>query len=148
MEYLPAFDAALNEIINPESSNRKLKSEEDFYHVGLDGSFGANEISPRSINAKFIGKLVCLEAIVTRCSIVRPKILRSVHYCEKTKMYHSRDYRDATMSGNSIPTSTVYPKEVIIILLFVIYYCYNFNYYYFYYYYYFFRNILRIYIVI
>ncbi|KAG4094749.1 MCM-domain-containing protein [Neocallimastix lanati (nom. inval.)] len=111
MEYLPAFDAALNEIINPESSNRKLKSEEDFYHVGLDGSFGANEISPRSINAKFIGKLVCLEAIVTRCSIVRPKILRSVHYCEKTKMYHSRDYRDATMSGNSIPTSTVYPKE-------------------------------------
>lgn len=116
MDYLPAFDKALNEIINPvdSASARGQLTDNDYYHVGLEGSFGANEISPRNINAKFIGKLVCLEAIVTRCSIVRPKVLKSVHYCEKTQLYHTREYRDATMFGDSVPTSTVYPKEVII----------------------------------
>ncbi|OUM61299.1 hypothetical protein PIROE2DRAFT_12720 [Piromyces sp. E2] len=113
MDYLPAFDRALNEIIRPtdNTSGRRQLNDNDFYHIGLEGSFGENETTPRKINAKFIGRLVCLEAIVTRCSIVRPKILRSVHYCEKTQMFRARSYRDATMAGDSVPTTTTYPKE-------------------------------------
>lgn len=113
MDFLPPFERALNEIMNPSSTadGQRQLADKDFYHIGLEGSFGENETTPRNISAKFIGRLVCLEAIVTRCSIVRPKVLKSVHYCEKTQLFSQRIYRDATMSGSSIPTTTIYPKE-------------------------------------
>jgi len=110
MDYLPPFEKALNEIINP-TDNRRQTDDNNLYHIGLEGSFGENETTPRNISAKFIGRLVCLEAIVTRCSIVRPKILKTVHYCEKTQMYSAKSYRDATMLDAAIPTKTVYPVE-------------------------------------
>ena len=120
MDFLPPFERALNEIMNPSSTadGQRQLADKDFYHIGLEGSFGENETTPRNISAKFIGRLVCLEAIVTRCSIVRPKVLKSVHYCEKTQLFSQRIYRDATMSGSSIPTTTIYPKEVRISFFF------------------------------
>jgi len=114
IDYLPPFERALNEIINPTdgNTNRRQLTDSDIYHIGLEGSFGENETTPRKITAKFIGRLICLEAIVTRCSIVRPKVLRSVHYCEKTRLFHKKDYTDATMiGGSSIPSTNTYPKE-------------------------------------
>ena len=53
-------------------------------HVGFEGAFGAHHVTPRSLAAAMLSKLVCVEGIVTRCSLVRPKVVRSVHYCEKT----------------------------------------------------------------
>ncbi|KAI8607430.1 MCM2/3/5 family-domain-containing protein, partial [Chytriomyces sp. MP71] len=44
-------------------------------------------------------------------SLVRPKVARSVHYCEKTALFITRDYRDGTSLGNSVPTGSTYPKE-------------------------------------
>lgn len=54
--------------------------------------------------------MVSLEGIVTRCSLVHPKIIKSVHYNEKKAMFHFREYKDQTMSANSATTSSVYPK--------------------------------------
>lgn len=34
--------------------------------------------------------------IVTRCSLVRPKLVKSVHYCTNTGVTTSREYRDIT----------------------------------------------------
>jgi DNA replication licensing factor MCM3 len=34
--------------------------------------------------------------IVTRCSLVRPKLVKSVHYCPNTGVTTSREYRDIT----------------------------------------------------
>lgn len=34
--------------------------------------------------------------IVTRCSLVRPKLVKSVHYCANTGMTMTREYRDVT----------------------------------------------------
>lgn len=44
-------------------------------------------------------------------SLVRPKVLRSVHYSERTKKHFMREYRDAMTPGNPIPTGSVYPTE-------------------------------------
>ena len=43
-------------------------------------------MTPRSLNASFVNKLVCIKGIVTKCSLVRPKVLKSVHYCEDTQV--------------------------------------------------------------
>ncbi|KCV69575.1 minichromosome maintenance protein 3 [Fonticula alba] len=44
-------------------------------------------------------------------SLVRPKLVKSVHYSERTNQFHSYYYRDATSHGSSLPTSTVYPSQ-------------------------------------
>ncbi len=58
-----------------------------------------------------LSKLVSVEGIVTKCSLVRPKIVRSVHYCEESNLFHAREYRDATTSFNPIPSYSMYPTE-------------------------------------
>lgn len=60
MEYLPPFEKALNEIC-------ALKTLKNHYCIGFYGSFGENQSSPRNISSACLGKLLCLEAIVTRC---------------------------------------------------------------------------------
>ena len=55
--------------------------------------------------------MVSLEGIVTRCSLVWPKVIKSVHYNEKKHMFHFREYKDQTMSANGAVSTGVYPQE-------------------------------------
>ncbi len=87
--------------------------------------------------------MVSLEGIVTRCkscfssnldsylpeltrkfltcgtssgSLVRPKMLKSIHYCPPTQKFHSRSYHDATTissatATSSMPSTTVIPTD-------------------------------------
>ena len=55
--------------------------------------------------------MVSLEGIVTKCSLVRPKVIKSVHYNEKKNLFHSREYRDQTMTANGAASTSVYPQE-------------------------------------
>ncbi|OWA51644.1 DNA replication licensing factor Mcm3 [Hypsibius exemplaris] len=101
------FHTALKRVIsvhNPNYGNSK-----DFL-IGLSGSFGARHVSPRTLNARLLGGMVCIEGIVTKCSLVRPKIVRSVHYSPKTGKTIERRYNDAT--GSTDATSrTAYPTK-------------------------------------
>lgn len=45
-------------------------------------------------------------------SLVRPKVVQSVHYCEATGTFTQRSYRDATSSGAFGLTTSVYPTVV------------------------------------
>jgi DNA replication licensing factor MCM3 len=54
--------------------------------------------------------MISLEGIVTRCSLVRPKMLKSVHYCAAKDNWVQRTYRDATSTSNLPPTSSVTPQ--------------------------------------
>lgn len=60
--------------------------------------------------SSFIGTMVCVEGIVTKCSLVRPKVVKSVHYCPVTGNFLSREYRDIT-SFVGLPTGSVYPTR-------------------------------------
>ncbi|QHO60076.1 DNA replication licensing factor [Arachis hypogaea] len=54
--------------------------------------------------------MVCVEGIVTKCSLVRPKVVKSVHFCPTTRQFTSREYRDIT-SNMGLPTGSVYPTR-------------------------------------
>ena len=55
--------------------------------------------------------MVSLEGIVTKCSLVRPKVVKSVHYNEKKNIFHYREYRDQTMTANVATSTSVYPQK-------------------------------------
>jgi DNA replication licensing factor MCM3 len=42
--------------------------------------------------------------------LIRPKVVKSVHYKETKNKFHYREYRDQTMT-NGVTTSSVYPQE-------------------------------------
>lgn len=111
VEYLPALDDALLNVLSRASDKDKHDLEGKSFRVGLSGSFGDHHVSPRTLKAEHLGKMISLEGIITRCSLVRPKMLKSVHYCPETKLFHSREYRDATTSTSNLPpTSSVTPQ--------------------------------------
>jgi DNA replication licensing factor MCM3 len=111
VEYLPAFDDALSTIVQRVYDSDKHEIENKAYRIGFSGSFGDHHVSPRTLKAAHLGKMISLEGIITRCSLVRPKMLKSVHYCPETKLFHQREYRDATTSTSNLPpTSSVTPQ--------------------------------------
>ncbi len=63
--------------------------------MGFVGEFGANRVSPRELLSSYVGHLVCIEGIVTKASTVRPKWVRSVHFCPATQKILTREYRCA-----------------------------------------------------
>lgn len=107
-EELPAFHRALKEFVNSVDVNFAKSKEELF--VGFEGSFGSKHVSPRTLTSRNLGNLVCVEGIVTKCSLVQPKVVRSVHYCPTTKKTLERRYTDFT-SYDPQPSSSIYPTK-------------------------------------
>jgi DNA replication licensing factor MCM3 len=66
-ELLPAFDKALKDLVVVEAATSKEDLANTPFYVGLHGSFGDNHVNPRTLRAMYLGKLVCIEGIVTRC---------------------------------------------------------------------------------
>ncbi|VAH20302.1 unnamed protein product [Triticum turgidum subsp. durum] len=54
--------------------------------------------------------LYYVDIIIFLCSLVRPKVVKSVHYCPATMAFMSREYRDIT-SFVGLPTGSVYPTR-------------------------------------
>ncbi|KAF6063688.1 MCM2/3/5 family protein [Candida albicans] len=77
----------------------------------IQGSIWGTFATPRSIDSSYLSKMVSIEGIVTRASLVRPKVIRSVHYAEKTGRFYAREYRDQTTSFDAIATPAIYPTE-------------------------------------
>ncbi|KAM4629295.1 DNA replication licensing factor MCM3-like [Polymixia lowei] len=105
---LIAFQRALKDLVASIDATFAKQFEE--FHVGFEGSFGTRHVSPRTLSARLLGNLVCVEGIVTKCSLVRPKIMRSVHYCPATKKTLERKYTDLT-SLDAFPSSAIYPTK-------------------------------------
>ncbi|RXM28058.1 Zygotic DNA replication licensing factor mcm3 [Acipenser ruthenus] len=106
-ELLP-FQHALKELVATVDATY-AKQYEEFY-IGLEGSFGSKHVTPRTLTSRFLGSAVCVEGIVTKCSLVRPKVVHSVHYCAATKKTMERKYTDLT-SLEAFPSSAVYPTK-------------------------------------
>ena len=51
-------------------------------------------MTPRGLKADLINQFVAVNGIVTKMSIVRPRIQTSVHYCEATKRGMIKNYND------------------------------------------------------
>ena len=111
-DYSLAFDAALKDIIATVPNRAPFEQDEDrLYYVAYSGSFGENTCNPRTLGSSLLNRMVCLEGIVTKCSLVRPKVVKSVHWNEKKGTFMFREYRDQTMSANAPASLSVYPQE-------------------------------------
>ncbi|CCD25813.2 MCM DNA helicase complex subunit MCM3 NDAI_0G00370 [Naumovozyma dairenensis CBS 421] len=116
--FIPPAEKALTdaahsmEELSTHNNSNATASSKSQWHLSFKGSFGSHALSPRTLNAQFLNKLISVEGIVTRTSLVRPKLIRSVHYAEQTGRFHYRDYTDATTTLTTrIPTPAVYPTE-------------------------------------
>lgn len=103
-----AFSRALKEYVSTVQPTY-AKTHDEFY-VAFEGSFGNKHVTPRNLTSAFLGNLVCVEGIVTKVSLIRPKVVRSVHYCPATKKVMERKYTDMT-SFEGIPSSSAYPTK-------------------------------------
>lgn len=117
-QFIPPAERALTELAQsigdlPSSHQaRTAPVAQRPWKISFKGSFGSHSLSPRTLTSHYLNKLISLQGIVTRTSLVRPKILRSVHFAEKTGRFHYRDYTDSTTSLTTrIPTPAIYPTE-------------------------------------
>ncbi|KAH6765243.1 Minichromosome maintenance family protein [Perilla frutescens var. frutescens] len=107
-EYMQPLCDAVTEMAR--SMNAKYLKEGEQVLVGLEGPFVSRRVTPRELLSGFIGSMVCVEGIVTKCSLVRPKVVKSVHFCPVTEKFTVREYRDIT-SNIGLPTGSVYPTR-------------------------------------
>uniref|UniRef100_A0A8C4GEP6 DNA replication licensing factor MCM3 n=1 Tax=Dicentrarchus labrax TaxID=13489 RepID=A0A8C4GEP6_DICLA len=107
-EELLAFQRALKDLV--ASVDATYAKQYDEFYIGLEGSFGSKHVTPRTLTSRLLGSMVCVEGIITKCSLVRPKVVRSVHYCPATKKTMERKYTDMT-SLDAFPSSAIYPTK-------------------------------------
>lgn len=110
-DYTLAFNHALKEIVKTIPQARPDQTDPDvLYYCAWAGSFGLHACNPRTLSSHHLNNMVSIEGIVTRCSLIRPKIVKSVHWNETKNIFQFREYRDQTMT-NGVTTSSVYPQE-------------------------------------
>eukprot|EP01025_Chloroclados_australasicus_P012951 TRINITY_DN16198_c0_g1_i4.p1 TRINITY_DN16198_c0_g1~~TRINITY_DN16198_c0_g1_i4.p1 ORF type:complete len:818 (-),score=97.65 TRINITY_DN16198_c0_g1_i4:533-2986(-) len=106
------FEEGLRDYLFQDENREKLLAnlQDGETKVGFVGEFGARQFTPRSLTSQYLSQLVNIVGIVTQCSLVCPKIVKSVHYCEETKLFTTREYRDGT-SNVGLPTGSAYPTQ-------------------------------------
>ncbi|KAJ2367624.1 MCM DNA helicase complex subunit, partial [Coemansia sp. RSA 2607] len=98
-EAVAALEAAATDAVRAAAAGGGVEAGLVQVAVGFSGAFGGNQVTPRGLRARLVGQLVCVEGIVTRCSLVRPKVVRSVHYAAATRTFYAKGYADATAGG-------------------------------------------------
>lgn len=101
LKIIPLFQTHLNgmasELKGEKAQQRRndiVNKKEAVYQVNFVGKLGRNMVSPRGLTAELSNQYVGVQGIVTRVSIVRPKLVYSVHYCEATKQGTIKEYID------------------------------------------------------
>ncbi|KAI9671661.1 MAG: MCM DNA helicase complex subunit [Alyxoria varia] len=110
-DYSLAFNQALKDIVASQAGRPAHETAEDaVYYCAYVGNFGEFGCNPRTVRSSHLNHMVSLDGIVTKCSLVHPKVMKSVHYNEKKLAWHFREYKDQTMSANSSSTGGIYPR--------------------------------------
>ncbi|KAI9707021.1 MAG: MCM DNA helicase complex subunit [Bogoriella megaspora] len=111
-DYTLAFDRALKNIVATFPQRPAIETaDETVYYCAFIGSFGEYACNPRTLSSYHLNHMVSLEGIVTKTSLVRPKVVRSVHYNEKKSEFKFKDYIDQTSTANKPASTSVYPTE-------------------------------------
>jgi DNA replication licensing factor MCM3 len=71
--------------------------------VALGGPIGSKAMGPRELGSASLRRLVCVEGVAVKVSSVKPKIVKSVHYCPATRQFESRTYVDAADPELGLP---------------------------------------------
>ncbi|KAL1585450.1 hypothetical protein WHR41_05695 [Cladosporium halotolerans] len=111
-DFSQAFDQAVKNIVKTLGNRPAFETaDETMYYCAYIGSFGEFACNPRTLSSQYLNHMVSLEGIVTKCSLVRPKVVKSVHWNEAKSTFHFREYRDQTMTANGAASTSVYPTD-------------------------------------
>ena len=75
-EILACQRALMEYVMMVDSTYGKQYNE---FFVSFEGSFGAKHVTPRSLSFRHLGNMVCLEGIVTKCSLIKTLKLSKVY---------------------------------------------------------------------
>lgn len=64
--------------------------------ASISGPIGAAPSCPRTLTSSSLRQLVCVEGVATKVSTIKPKVVKSVHYCPDTKKHQEKSYVDST----------------------------------------------------
>jgi DNA replication licensing factor MCM3 len=110
-DFVEAFDRALKTVVETFTDRPKAETGPDVvFYCAYIGSFGEFSCNPRTLGSSQLNHMVSLEGIVTKTSLVRPKVVKSVHYNENLRKFHFREYADQTMTTGAA-SSSVYPTD-------------------------------------
>ncbi|OII76355.1 DNA replication licencing factor MCM3 [Cryptosporidium andersoni] len=86
--YVSPFEDAIRELIDLDRGlNKEGKSMNKVslsVRVGFTGWFGRHHLTPRGLTANNVNHMVCIEGIISQCSVVRPKLVKSVHISQSS----------------------------------------------------------------
>ena len=71
--------------------------------VAVAGPITTSASSPRDLTSSSLRQLVCVEGVATKVSSIKPKVVKSVHYCPSNSQHEERDYVDATDPQLGLP---------------------------------------------
>ena len=66
----------------------------DDFHLKFEGNFGKNTVTPRGLRSHSVNKLVKVKGIIVSVSNVKPRLVKSVHYCEADNTDMVKEYHD------------------------------------------------------
>ena len=102
LRHLRALEAACHEVATEERAGYD-KDGDVRVKAAIAGPVSGSPSSPRELTSSSLRQLVCVEGVATKVSSVKPKVVRSVHYCPATRQHEARDYVDATDPGLGLP---------------------------------------------
>lgn len=62
---LSAFQKAVKEYV--ANIDPAYSREHEEFFIGFEGNFGSKHVTPRTLTSRFLGNLICVEGIVSRC---------------------------------------------------------------------------------
>lgn len=89
-----AFSRALKEFV--EMLNFDYAKSHHEFLVGFCGNFGANHLSPRDVDSTHLGKLICIDAMVSDLYPIQTQFVQTIQYCEATKASMTMNHFDPT----------------------------------------------------
>lgn len=117
------FEDKANKIIedlDSSLSNEKMRANESkmfptkqpTLRLTFEGNLGKNFVTPRGLKANMLNSLVRVQGIVTRMSIVKPKLEKSYHYIPATNQGYVQNYKDQyCVEGQGNYSSKMFPTK-------------------------------------
>jgi DNA replication licensing factor MCM3 len=109
--YMPVLEQALIDAKAADDPSFLKNPKAPRPRLGLTGVFAKYHVTPRGLTADLLNKMICVDGIVTRASTVTPRLICSVHYCDKTGSVVVRDYPDKMGYTTPLELGVAPPKE-------------------------------------
>lgn len=105
LRYLPAYDDVCVKLFDKAKTSLGLKPPDHPKLVpaprfGIRGWLGTNTVTPRGLSSRLVNQFVCVVGIVTKCSLIHPKLVKSYYCADKSLTLVSRTHAEVLSSDS------------------------------------------------